>query len=126
MSHYVGQFWKCEYCRLGGPDRTQGERRAERVAQSPPTIAESILWKVKTQKQSVSQVKPQACSALTGILNLAMPDHLSPEDLELVETARNIIRIRYKPDWHVVGAALRTRNGRIFTGVHLEPNCRLC
>jgi cytidine deaminase len=41
-------------------------------------------------------------------------------DLQLVEFARSIIAQRYKPGWHVVGAALRTRMGRIFTGVHLE------
>ena len=43
-----------------------------------------------------------------------------PEDLELIEAAREIIRQRYRPEWHVVGAALRTRSGRIWTGVHLE------
>jgi cytidine deaminase len=39
---------------------------------------------------------------------------------ELVEFARSIIAQRYKPGWHVVGAALRTKSGRVFTGVHLE------
>ena len=43
-----------------------------------------------------------------------------PEDLELVEAARNIILERYRPEWHVVGAAVRSRSGRIWTGVHLE------
>jgi cytidine deaminase len=40
----------------------------------------------------------------------------------LIEAARSIIRRRYQPDWHVVGAALRTRSGRIWTGVHLEAH----
>jgi len=45
---------------------------------------------------------------------------ITDADLELVASARNIIRQRYKAHWHVIGAALRTTSGRIFTGVHLE------
>jgi cytidine deaminase len=45
---------------------------------------------------------------------------LGPEDAALVEAARDTIRARYREGWHVVGAALRTRSGRVFTGVHLE------
>ena len=47
---------------------------------------------------------------------------LSKEDIELVEAARDAIRRRYRYDWQVVGAALRTRSGRIFTGVNLDAN----
>lgn len=47
---------------------------------------------------------------------------LSPDDHALVDAARAAITARYRPDWHVVGAALRTRAGRVFTGVHLEAN----
>jgi cytidine deaminase len=46
----------------------------------------------------------------------------SAADLALVEAAHCIIAQRYKPGWHGVGAALRTRTGRIFTGVHLEAH----
>lgn len=45
---------------------------------------------------------------------------LSEKDLELVEAARTAIRSRYRKDWHEVGAALRTRDGRVFTGVNLD------
>ena len=45
---------------------------------------------------------------------------VSDADLELVEFARGIIVQRYKPGWHVVGAALRTRSGKVLIGVHLE------
>jgi len=41
-------------------------------------------------------------------------------DHELVAAAREVIRARYKPDWHTVGCAIRTRSGRIHRGVHLE------
>ncbi|HUQ80909.1 MAG TPA: cytidine deaminase [Gemmatimonadaceae bacterium] len=47
---------------------------------------------------------------------------LTAEDLDLIAVARRAIAARYRPDWHVVGAALRTRAGRVFTGVHLEAN----
>jgi cytidine deaminase len=47
---------------------------------------------------------------------------VDPElDHELVAAAREIIRARYKPDWHAVGCAIRTRSGRIHRGVH--PEC---
>ena len=39
---------------------------------------------------------------------------------DLIEAARSIIRARYRPDWHVIGCAVRTRSGRVHLGVHLE------
>lgn len=50
-----------------------------------------------------------------------MPE-LTDADLALIAAARDAITARYRPEWHVVGAALRTRSGRVFTGVHLEAN----
>lgn len=47
-------------------------------------------------------------------------DPLTADDLALVAAAERAITERYRPEWHVVGAALRTRAGRVFTGVHLE------
>ncbi len=45
---------------------------------------------------------------------------LSERDKELIEAARDAIRRRYRNDWQEVGAALRTRSGRILTGVNLD------
>jgi cytidine deaminase len=45
---------------------------------------------------------------------------LSQRDQELVAAATQAISRRYKYDWQEVGAALRTRDGRIFTGVNLD------
>ncbi|MBS9423090.1 cytidine deaminase [Photorhabdus caribbeanensis] len=47
---------------------------------------------------------------------------LEEQDVSLIEAAKAAIISRYKPDWHVVGAALRLRSGEIVTGVHLEAN----
>ena len=44
---------------------------------------------------------------------------LTDRDLELVEAARGVIGRHYKPFWHMVAAALRSRDGRIWTGLHL-------
>jgi cytidine deaminase len=41
-------------------------------------------------------------------------------DMELIEAASDAIRRRYRYDWQEVGAALRTRSGRVFTGVSLD------
>jgi cytidine deaminase len=45
---------------------------------------------------------------------------LSAAENELVEAARDAIRRRYRDDWQEVGAALRLRSGKIFTGVNLD------
>ena len=41
-------------------------------------------------------------------------------DAELIETARSLIRQRFVEGRHHIAAALRTRGGAVFTGVHLE------
>jgi len=45
---------------------------------------------------------------------------LSQDDLLLIESARSIIKLRFKENWHHVGTALRTRSGKVFSAVHLE------
>ena len=45
---------------------------------------------------------------------------LSRQDNELIEVARAAITRRYRNDWQEVGAAMRTRDGRIVTGVNLD------
>ena len=45
---------------------------------------------------------------------------LSGRDQELISAAKEAIARRYRNDWQEVGAALRTRDGRIFTGVNLD------
>jgi cytidine deaminase len=40
-------------------------------------------------------------------------------DLELIEAAREAVRTHYRPFWHTVGAAIRSHDGRIWTGLHL-------
>ena len=44
---------------------------------------------------------------------------LDQADLDLVEAARAVLVRHYRPHWHTVGAALRSRDGRVWTGVHL-------
>ena len=45
---------------------------------------------------------------------------LSERDQELIVAARDAIKRRYRNDWQEVGAALRTRDGRIYAGVNLD------
>ncbi len=45
---------------------------------------------------------------------------LSKADTELIEAATDAIRKRYRFDWQEVGAAIRLRSGKIFTGVSLD------
>ena len=45
---------------------------------------------------------------------------LSERDRELIAAASEAIKQRYRNDWQEVGAALRTRDGRIYTGVNID------
>jgi len=45
---------------------------------------------------------------------------LTKKDRELIAAARDAIRDRYRDEWQEVGAALRTREGRIITGVNID------
>ncbi len=42
------------------------------------------------------------------------------KDRELIDAAAAAITSRYRNDWQEVGAALRTRDGRVVTGVNLD------
>jgi cytidine deaminase len=44
---------------------------------------------------------------------------LTDDDLALVDAARAAIARHYRPFWHMVAAAMRSRDGRIWTGLHL-------
>src|SRR5436305_14394524 len=45
---------------------------------------------------------------------------LSGRDQELISAAKDAIARRYRTDWQEAGAALRTRDGRVYTGVNLD------
>ena len=45
---------------------------------------------------------------------------LDARDQELINAATEAIKRRYRNDWQEVGAALRTRDGRIYSGVNLD------
>src|SRR5256885_9478789 len=45
---------------------------------------------------------------------------LNDRDQELITAASEAIKRRYRNDWQEVGAAMRTRDGRIYTGVNLD------
>lgn len=49
-----------------------------------------------------------------------MKQPLLESDRELIEAAIETVERHYAPDRHEVGAALRTANGRIYTGIHIE------
>ena len=45
---------------------------------------------------------------------------LTAKDQELIAAATDAIASRYRNDWQEVGAAMRTRDGRVVTGVNLD------
>ncbi len=44
---------------------------------------------------------------------------LDAADLDLIEAAHTVLRRHYRPLWHTVAAAIRGRDGRVFTGIHI-------
>ena len=48
------------------------------------------------------------------------PAKLGKADKELIAAATAAIKQRYRDDWQEVGAALRTRSGKIYVGVNLD------
>ena len=48
------------------------------------------------------------------------PAKLGKAEKDLIAAAKAAIRQRYRDDWQEVGAALRTRSGKVFTGVNLD------
>jgi cytidine deaminase len=45
---------------------------------------------------------------------------LTGKDRELIDAATKAIKQRYRNDWQEVGAAMRTRDGRVIAGVNLD------
>ncbi len=48
------------------------------------------------------------------------PAKLGKAEKDLIAAATAAIRERYRDDWQEVGAALRTRSGKVFIGVNLD------
>jgi len=71
-------------------------------------------------------MRPGRCRPLTdlssfprsGLLAEAF-EPLSTEDLALIEEARATLLRHYRPFWHTLAAAIRSPEGRIWTGLHL-------
>jgi cytidine deaminase len=56
---------------------------------------------------------PGALIATAPATPLAAPDH------ELIAAANAVLADHYRPFWHMVAAAIRSRDGRIWTGLHI-------
>jgi cytidine deaminase len=49
-----------------------------------------------------------------------LPDvTLTEGDHELIAAANALLESRYRPFWHMVAAAIRSQDGRIWTGLHI-------
>src|SRR6201996_5746675 len=49
-----------------------------------------------------------------------LPDvALTDSDHELIAAANAVLERHYRPFWHMVAAAIRSRDGRIWTGLHI-------
>ena len=53
-----------------------------------------------------------------------VPPSMSAADAELLATAQHLLARAWQPGRHEVATALRTADGRVHTGVHVEGSCR--
>jgi cytidine deaminase len=44
---------------------------------------------------------------------------LTDADHELIAAANAVLAVHYRPFWHMVAAAIRSQDGRIWTGIHI-------
>jgi cytidine deaminase len=58
---------------------------------------------------------PEPLIALNPAADLALSD----DDHALIAAATAVLTRHYRPFWHTVAAAIRSRDGRIWTGLHL-------
>lgn len=52
------------------------------------------------------------------------PSNLSPNDIELIKIASNHAKERFEDDFISIGAALRTKSGKVYTGINLKYRVR--
>jgi cytidine deaminase len=60
----------------------------------------------------------------TAVAPVAVPAGMSPADAGLLDLAQDLLRRVWVPGRHEVATALRTADGGVYTGVHLEGSCR--
>ncbi|MFL5994347.1 MAG: cytidine deaminase [Streptomyces sp.] len=59
-----------------------------------------------------------------GIRPVPVPPSMNTDDAELLATAQTLLARVRQPGRHEVATALRTADGRVHTGVHVEGSCR--
>jgi cytidine deaminase len=60
----------------------------------------------------------------TPVAAVVPPPSMSPPDVELLELAQTLLRRVWVHERHEVATALRTVDGAVYTGVHVEGSCR--
>ncbi len=58
------------------------------------------------------------------VAGVTAPPAMSPADLELLAIAQSLLGRVWVHGRHEVATALRTADGAVFTGVHMEGSCR--
>jgi len=53
------------------------------------------------------------------LIETAPASLLGEADHELIAAANSVLERHYRPFWHMVAAAIRSRDGRIWTGLHI-------
>ena len=110
----------------------QGRENAKIFLREHKDVAEAIERKLREKSGTVAdamlaseeevEAAEQAPSSRGAMFDTLTPSggiSLDGDDLELLEAAEAVLRKHYRPFWHMVAAALRTRDGRVFTGIHL-------
>ncbi len=76
--------------------------------------------KVKRRARHARVYVPRVAGAPRMTPRRRTPVRSQDRDAQLTDAARSILRRRFRPRWHSVGAALRGGSGRIYTAVNLN------
>ncbi|MFS8198435.1 cytidine deaminase [Streptomyces sp. CWNU-52B] len=72
----------------------------------------------------MSTAPPDAPRPRAAVTRVTVPAAMSDEDAELLTTAQEVLARVWRDGRHEVASAVRTADGAVHTGVHLEGSCR--
>jgi cytidine deaminase len=83
-----------------------------RPASSPPRFSSAPRKRTRLPRLT-DALSDAGTSAPDGSLPLTAADRA------LIDAAREVLLLHYRPFWHTVAAAIRSKDGHVWTGVHL-------
>ena len=109
-------------------DHRTWPRRSRRKVREQSGVVANLCWPRPMRQRRPRRLSDALAGAIPPDLTLSLP--LSEADHALIAAAHEVLARHYRPFWHTVAAAIRGRDGRVWTGIHLGatvgPDVGLC